>query len=102
MFDVVLSQYGHIFAPRPEVAVSEMLRTGSTEGSTASTTTQTNRDPEADWVDVMARLRRYVAGRAALDDSTKIDEGRALLRPLYDALQTLRVAEEAARPPRRV
>src|SRR5437016_4980742 len=25
-FDVVLSQFGHIFAPRPEVAVAEMLR----------------------------------------------------------------------------
>src|SRR4030067_1708 len=25
-FDVVLSQYGHIFAPRPEVVVAEMLR----------------------------------------------------------------------------
>src|SRR5580693_4550301 len=25
-FDVVLSQFGHIFAPRPEVALSEMLR----------------------------------------------------------------------------
>ena len=25
-FDVVLSQYGHMFAPRPEVVVSEMLR----------------------------------------------------------------------------
>lgn len=25
-FDVVLSQFGHMFAPRPEVAVSEMLR----------------------------------------------------------------------------
>jgi SAM-dependent methyltransferase len=25
-FDAVLSQYGHMFAPRPEVAVSEMLR----------------------------------------------------------------------------
>ncbi len=25
-FDVVLSQFGHIFAPRPEMAVSEMLR----------------------------------------------------------------------------
>ena len=25
-FDIVLSQYGHMFAPRPEVAVSEMLR----------------------------------------------------------------------------
>src|SRR5580698_1524572 len=25
-FDVVLSQYGHIFAPRPELAIAEMLR----------------------------------------------------------------------------
>lgn len=25
-FDMVLSQFGHIFAPRPEVAISEMLR----------------------------------------------------------------------------
>jgi SAM-dependent methyltransferase len=25
-FDVVLSQFGHIFAPRPEVAIAEMLR----------------------------------------------------------------------------
>jgi SAM-dependent methyltransferase len=25
-FDVVISQFGHIFAPRPEIAVSEMLR----------------------------------------------------------------------------
>ncbi len=25
-FDVVLSQYGHIFAPRPEIAIGEMLR----------------------------------------------------------------------------
>ena len=26
VFDVVLSQYGHMFAPRPELAVAEMLR----------------------------------------------------------------------------
>lgn len=25
-FDVVLSQYGHMFAPRPEIAIAEMLR----------------------------------------------------------------------------
>src|ERR1700730_15495106 len=25
-FDVVLSEFGHIFAPRPEVAIGEMLR----------------------------------------------------------------------------
>ncbi|SRR6266536_1424121 len=34
-FDVVLSQFGHIFAPRPEVAVSEMLRVLKPGGTVA-------------------------------------------------------------------
>jgi SAM-dependent methyltransferase len=25
-FDIVLSQFGHMFAPRPEIAIAEMLR----------------------------------------------------------------------------
>jgi SAM-dependent methyltransferase len=37
-FDVVLSQYGHIFAPRPEVAVSEMLRVLKPGGTIAFST----------------------------------------------------------------
>jgi SAM-dependent methyltransferase len=37
-FDVVLSQFGHIFAPRPQVAVSEMLRVLKTGGTIAFTT----------------------------------------------------------------
>jgi SAM-dependent methyltransferase len=37
-FDVVLSQYGHIFAPRPEVAVSEMLRVLRPGGTIAFST----------------------------------------------------------------
>src|SRR6266496_3890851 len=32
-FDVVLSQFGHMFAPRPEVAISEMLRVLRPEGT---------------------------------------------------------------------
>ena len=32
-FDVVVSQFGHIFAPRPEVAVAEMLRVLKPGGS---------------------------------------------------------------------
>lgn len=37
-FDVVLSQFGHIFAPRPEVAVQEMLRVLKPGGTIAFAT----------------------------------------------------------------
>src|SRR5579872_1277204 len=37
-FDVVLSQYGHIFAPRPAVVVNEMLRVLKTGGRIAFST----------------------------------------------------------------
>jgi len=37
-FDVVLSQFGHIFAPRPEVALEEMLRVLKPEGRIAFST----------------------------------------------------------------
>ncbi len=37
-FDVVLSQFGHIFAPRPEVAVAEMLRVLKRGGTIAFAT----------------------------------------------------------------
>ena len=37
-FDVVLSQFGHMFAPRPEVAVSEMLRVLKPNGAIAFST----------------------------------------------------------------
>ena len=37
-FDVVLSQYGHMFAPRPDVAISEMLRVLKPGGTIAFST----------------------------------------------------------------
>ena len=37
-FDVVLSQFGHMFAPRPEVAVAEMLRVLKPNGRIAFST----------------------------------------------------------------
>jgi ubiquinone/menaquinone biosynthesis C-methylase UbiE len=37
-FDAVLSQYGHIFAPRPEVAIAEMLRVLKPGGTIAFST----------------------------------------------------------------
>lgn len=86
-----------------DATVSEGLRAIAAEGAGAPPAQpSSNRDPEADWVDLMARLRRYMATRATFDDATRIEEGRTLLRPLFDALQALRVAEDAARPARRV
>ena len=37
-FDVVVSQFGHIFAPRPEVAIAEMLRVLKPGGTIAFST----------------------------------------------------------------
>jgi SAM-dependent methyltransferase len=37
-FDVVLSQFGHMFAPRPDVAISEMLRVLKSGGTIAFST----------------------------------------------------------------
>ncbi len=37
-FDVVLSQFGHIFAPRPEVATAELLRVLKPGGTIAFST----------------------------------------------------------------
>ena len=37
-FDVVLSQFGHIFAPRPDIALAEMLRVLKPGGTIAFTT----------------------------------------------------------------
>ena len=37
-FDAVLSQFAHIFAPRPQVAISEMLRVLRPEGTIAFST----------------------------------------------------------------
>jgi SAM-dependent methyltransferase len=38
MFDVVLSQFGHMFAPRPDVAIAEMLRVLKPGGTLAFST----------------------------------------------------------------
>lgn len=38
VFDVVVSQFGHMFAPRPDVAIGEMLRVLKTGGTIAFST----------------------------------------------------------------
>ncbi len=55
-FDVVLSQFGHMFAPRPEVAVAEMLRVLKPGGMIAFSTWP----PELFLGRVFALGRRYM------------------------------------------
>ena len=55
-FDIVLSQFGHIFAPRPEVAMREMLRVVKPGGTIAFSTWP----PELLVGSTMALAARYV------------------------------------------
>jgi SAM-dependent methyltransferase len=55
-FDVVLSQFGHIFAPRPELATAEMLRVLKPGGRIAFTTWP----PEHETGQLFALLGRYM------------------------------------------
>ena len=80
-----------------EAAVDALIgaRTGR------STHVVLGRDAEAEWVDVMLRLRDYVNSRAGRRDVAKQAEGRTLLQPLLAAAQRLRV-EAATRATRKV
>lgn len=77
-----------------DTAISKVLRTRATQSDQA-TGAQPERDAEAEWVDLMTNLRRHVTNRAERDDIARIEEGRELLRPLFDALQKLRMDDAA-------
>ncbi|HZF48250.1 MAG TPA: hypothetical protein VE093_06355 [Polyangiaceae bacterium] len=55
---------------------------------------------EAEWVDLMVRLRRYIESRAKRTDVARVAEGKELIKPLLDVVQKLR-AKAAARATRR-
>jgi SAM-dependent methyltransferase len=55
-FDVVVSQFGHIFAPRPDVALGEMLRVSKKDGTIAFSTWP----PELFVGHMMGLLARYL------------------------------------------
>ena len=55
-FDVVLSQFGHMFAPRPEVAIGEMLRVLKSGGTLAFSTWP----PELSVGRIFALVSRYL------------------------------------------
>lgn len=53
-------------------------------------------DAEVDFVDVMTRLKSYIAHRAPRADEVKLAQGKLLIQPLLDALAKMR-AEERSR-----
>jgi hypothetical protein len=83
-----------------DAAIAEVLRSiAAKDSQAAGAPPHVEEDVEASWVDLMVRLRRYVANRAERDDVARIEEGRELLRPLFDALQKLRMGVGATTGP---
>jgi hypothetical protein len=49
----------------------------------------TVRSADAEWAEIMVRLRGYIGSRARKTDAATHNEARALLKPLLEALQKL-------------
>jgi hypothetical protein len=64
------------------------------------THTGAGQDAEADFTEIMFRLRRYIDSRADRRDTVKVAEGKGLIQPLLDALEKAKV-DAAARATRR-
>lgn len=55
-----------------------------------STHVDLGQNAEGEWVDLMARFRKYISSRAKRREAEKIAEGKSLLQPLLATLQKLR------------
>jgi hypothetical protein len=77
---------------RAAIAASEAANDAVLDARTDKEShTANGRDAEAEWIDLMVRLRRYVGSRAKRTDKARVKEGHDLLRPLLETLQKLRV-----------
>ncbi|MDI1479045.1 hypothetical protein [Polyangium sp. y55x31] len=88
---------------RLEFAVGESDLAYAERASARGTTghhVNLGKDAEADWLDVVGRLRKYVESRASAGDVERSLEGRMLLAPLMDAMAHAK-AVAAARATRR-
>jgi hypothetical protein len=80
-----------------DAAVIELIKARSERSASVAAAIP---DADAAWVDLMVRLRRYVAGRAEKTDTKKQIEGRHLLEPLLSALQKIAI-DDTGRASRR-
>jgi ubiquinone/menaquinone biosynthesis C-methylase UbiE len=84
-FDVVLSQFGHMFAPRPTVAVGEMLRVLKPGGRIAFTTWP----PEMFTGQMFALVSRYLPPPPGVPPTTDWGNDRIVRERLGDAVTDL-------------
>ena len=89
-FDVVLSQFGHIFAPRPAIAVREMLRVLKTGGRIAFSTWP----PELFLARFLAFIPRFLPppppGAATPESPVSWGDPNVIRERLGDAVTALR------------
>lgn len=85
-FDVVLSQFGHMFAPRPEIAISEMLRVLKPGGTIAFSTWP----PELLIGSSFALVGRYLPPPPGVSPSPQWGDVQIVRQRLGDAVENIR------------
>ena len=82
-FDVVLSQFGHMFAPRPDVAIAEMLRVLKPGGTIAFTTWP----PEHFTGEMFALIGKYLPPPAGVSPPPQWGDPSIVRQRLGDAVR---------------
>jgi len=93
-FDVVLSQYGHIFAPRPEVVTAQMLRVLKPEGRIAFTTWPAETMPGQLFTVIAGNMPSPPPGAPVPAPSVQWGEPAIVRQRLGDAVTGLRFRRE--------
>ncbi len=85
-FDVVVSQYGHMFAPRPDVAIGEMLRVLRKDGTIAFSTWP----PELFVGRLFTMIARYLPPPAGVPPTTLWGDPAVVRERLGPAVRDIR------------
>jgi ubiquinone/menaquinone biosynthesis C-methylase UbiE len=91
-FDVVLSVYGSIFAPRQEVAAAELLRVCRPGGKIG----MANWTPEGFWGESFALLARYIPPPEALRSPIEWGTERRLRELFGNAISSMQIEPRSA------
>jgi ubiquinone/menaquinone biosynthesis C-methylase UbiE len=91
-FDVVLSVYGSMFAPRPETAAQELLRACRSGGKIG----MTNWTPHGFWGETFALQWRYLPPPTALRPPPEWGTEDRLLELFGDAIASMRITKRSA------
>jgi SAM-dependent methyltransferase len=94
-FDVVLSQFGHMFAPRPEIAISEMLRVLRPGGRIAFTTWP----PEMFTGRMFALTSRYMPPPEGVAPAPQWGDPKIIRERLGDKVKNISFERDMLTPP---